>query len=197
MSDIHHVTSWPGILGICESVTLHVFPFIVPWLKRTVGERLKRGARMGRERAELWNPGEEKLFSQVSVRVCGCYLGAVLIEELWNGKHSDLNREMTSERKWSPAVALHERNPHSPLNQCVLTFTALVSYCDKHAIDVISVIPRFYNRFGLIVIILWVTVWVLSEWCPLSLDSEGCDLESRVVELQQQNSRSANGKFPP
>lgn len=51
----------------------------------------------------------------------------------------------------------------------LLTFTASVAYCDKHAIDVISVIPRFYNRVGLIVIILWLTVWNLRVvvWSPV------------------------------
>lgn len=46
----------------------------------------------------------------------------------------------------------------------LLTFTTLVAYCDKHAIDVISVILRFYNRFVLIVIILWLTVLALIDW---------------------------------
>lgn len=181
MSDIHHVTSWPGILGICEWMRLHVFPFIVPWLKQTVGDRPKRGARMGRNGRNYEIQERKSCFNNfLSMFV------AVIWVQCWE-RSSEKESTLIWREKWPPRgsglqlLPYMRGTPTAHSTTLLLTFTALVAYCDKHAIDVISVIPRFYNRFRLIVIILWLTVWVLSEWCPLSLDAEGCDLESRVV----------------
>lgn len=98
--------------------------------------------------------------------------GAVVWVQCWE-RSSEKKSTLIRTEKWPPRgsglqlLPNMRGTPTAHSTTILLTFTALVAYCDKHAIDVISVIPRFYNRFRLIVIILWLTVWVLSERCPL------------------------------
>lgn len=151
-------------------MTLHVFPFIVPWLKKTVASRVT-GWRKEQETVEKGQNYEiqkrKSCFNKLSTHVCSWYLGtevhnSVLREALkrkafWCEQRDDFREEVVS----SCCFTWVDPTAHSTTT----LLPTLVAYCDKHAIDAISVILRFYNKFMLIVIILWLTVLVLIDWC--------------------------------
>lgn len=124
-----------------------------------------------KEKVELWNPGEKKNVLTSLLLVIIAFIWAQRSTTVESLKRESVEKSpvlwserWAHERKWSPAVVLHERSPaahpktahsetassetaHSERTSsetALLTFTTSTSVaCDQHALDRISVILTF------------------------------------------------------
>lgn len=119
-------TGWPHTQEFWESVSKHSFMcFHLFWLKQTAVPPESSCWREGREQKKPWK-WKEKNRKHVLTNFCSCWQSLFGHRDtkfttqrmsMTEEKQAPVVREMTPERKWFPAVGLHERNTKTPFIQ--------------------------------------------------------------------------------